>query len=419
MDDTEDPYAEAQGFESSQHPKIRVLNASYPSNVGDQYVEGDDDTEVDERNEEEEEEEGDRDEEDIIQLNGKAEDVSDEDDVIELNGKAEDVSDEDDVIELNGKAEDVSDEDEDANRDGDESDHDDENDPNDYRRIESADQHRQPKKRKMKSLLSSYEFAPRVPAPVATTRSVSKPSHGGRNALSDWTEHETFVLLDAWGDRFLQRGRKSLRSEEWQEVAEKVSQESRLERTDTQCRNRLDTLKKKYKKEKMKLQEMMDTTSKWVYFKKMNMLLSSTPQQPRLSRRVNSVNSGEYVSQYTRVPLNRACRIDELSNSPEISESVEAEENNSDLLPPKRTNRGDGGSFRLLAESITKFSDIYEKIESSKRKQMLELERMRMDFFRELEMQKRQILERARAEIASIRRGDDERNDGSAENFSG
>ena len=167
----------------------------------------------------------------------------------------------------------------------------------------------------------------------------------------------------------------------------------------------------------MKLQGMMDTTSKWVYFKKMNMLLSSTPQQPRLSRRVNSVNS-EYVTQYTRVPLNRACGIDELSNSPENSESVEAEEKGPDLLPPKRTSRVDGGSFRLLAESITKFSDIYEKIESSKRKQMLELERMRMDFFRELEMQKRQILERASAEIASIRRGDDEQNDDSAENFS-
>ncbi|WOH10781.1 hypothetical protein DCAR_0730253 [Daucus carota subsp. sativus] len=117
----------------------------------------------------------------------------------------------------------------------------------------------------------------------------------------------------------------------------------------------------------MKLQGMMDTTKKWVYFKKMNMLLSSTPQQPRLSRRVNSVNS-EYVTQYTRVPLNRACGIDELSNSPENSESVEAEEKGSDLLPAKQTSRVDGGSFRLLAESITKFSDIYEKIESSKRK---------------------------------------------------
>ncbi|GJU90022.1 trihelix transcription factor ASIL2-like protein [Tanacetum coccineum] len=44
------------------------------------------------------------------------------------------------------------------------------------------------------------------------------------------TEHETFILLEAWGDRFLQCGRKSLRSEEWQEVADRVSQVSKMER---------------------------------------------------------------------------------------------------------------------------------------------------------------------------------------------
>ncbi|KAK1376024.1 trihelix transcription factor ASIL2-like [Heracleum sosnowskyi] len=387
MDDTEDPYAVTRGFESSHRIKIPVSNASYPRNVVDQYVEGDDDTEVDE---EDEEEEGD--------------DNGNEEDTIQLNGKAEDVNDEDAL-------------DEDGDEDGDN-----DNPDDDYkRRIEIDDQHRHPKKRKMKSLLSSYEFAPRVTAPLGTTTSsASKPSHGGRNALSDWTEHETFVLLDAWGDRFIQRGRKSLRSEEWQEVADKVSQRSRLERTDTQCRNRLDTLKKKYKKEKMKPHGMGGATSQWVYFKKMDMLLSLTPQQLRFSRGVNSVNSRECVVQNPRVYLNRACRIDEMSNSPDNSESFEAEEYSSNLLPRKQKNRAVGASFRVIAESITKFSDIYVKVENNKRKQMLELEKMRMDFHRELEMQKRQILEKARAEMANIWRDDDNRNNGSgcAENFS-
>ncbi|KAL9995920.1 putative trihelix transcription factor ASIL1/2 [Helianthus debilis subsp. tardiflorus] len=64
------------------------------------------------------------------------------------------------------------------------------------------------------------------------------------------------------------------------------------------------------------------------------------------------------------------------------------------------------------------FGEIYEKIEGRKRQQMLELEKMRMDFQRELELQKKQILERAQAEIAKIREGDDE--DGnSVENLSG
>lgn len=47
---------------------------------------------------------------------------------------------------------------------------------------------------------------------------------------------------------------------------------------------------------------------------------------------------------------------------------------------------------------------------------MLELEKMRTDFHRDLEMQKRQIMERAQAEIAKIRQGD---TDISADNVSG
>ncbi|KAL0310257.1 UNVERIFIED_CONTAM: hypothetical protein Scaly_2946000 [Sesamum calycinum] len=48
---------------------------------------------------------------------------------------------------------------------------------------------------------------------------------------------------------------------------------------------------------------------------------------------------------------------------------------------------------------------------------MAELEKMRMDFHRDLEFQKRQILERAQAEIEKIRRGEDDDNEASAENL--
>ncbi|KAF2323320.1 hypothetical protein GH714_034610 [Hevea brasiliensis] len=289
-------------------------------------------------------------------------------------------------------------------------------------RIDDVDLEKHPKKRKLKSLVSSYEFAPRVPAPPVTTSSAPKPSFAGRNPLTDWTEHETFVLLDAWGDKFLQRGRKSLRSEEWQEVAEKVSEVSKIERTDTQCRNRLDTLKKKYKKEKISLAETGGNSSKWVYFKKMDMLMSTSAQQGGLSC---GVDSGEYVFMNPRVYLNRANALDEMRDSPGNSESADEAEDDSDGLPPKKRksgrDRSERSSFRLLAvaDSIQKFSEIYEKIENNKRQQMLELEKMRMDFHRDLEMQKRQIMERAQAEIAKIRQGDDDENDLSADNASG
>ncbi|XP_071711789.1 trihelix transcription factor ENAP1-like [Rutidosis leptorrhynchoides] len=269
----------------------------------------------------------------------------------------------------------------------------------------SVNMQRHPKKRKLKSLLLSYEFAPRVPPPT----SARKPLLGGRNTHTDWSEHETFVLLEAWGNRFLQCGRKSLRSDEWQEVANQVSQVSKMERTDSQCRNRLDTLKKKYKKEKFNsVKGNKSGSTNWVYFKKMDMLLSPNFQQTsRVDSRVNVVINPS-------VNPNRTNGVDETRGISGNSDSLEGD-NDSDMLPPKklksRTDEHVGGSFKMLAESINKFSDIYEKIENSKIQQMIELEKMRMEFHKDLELQKRQILERAQAEIAKVGQGDYEDND--------
>lgn len=332
---------------------------------------------------------------------------------------------EEDEYTVNGEGEDVEDDDDDGGNGvqriskddyeyGDKDDTDDDDD-------DAGDSERHTKKRKLKTLLSSYKFAPRVPAPSSALVSTPnpnpnpKPSYGGRNPLTDWTEHESFVLLDAWGERFLKQGRKSLRSEEWQAVAEKVSQESNIDRTDTQCRNRLDTLKKKYKKEKMILGVTGRSTSSWVYFKKMDELLSMLPQQAGLSC---GVDSGEYVFMNPKAYLNHSNGLDEMRDSPANSDSAAGgEEASDDLPPPKSKNgqaRGTAASFKLLADSIQKFSDIYLKIENNKRQQMVELEKMRMDFHRDLELQKRQILERTQAEIVKIRQGEDEDNDVSA-----
>lgn len=412
MDDTEDDARYPPNtYNSSDRQKLPARDSSYSRPIGINYSDDDDEDDADEDeldNEEDEIELGEEDKEKNDKDNGSDSvryakkfvnfDSDDEDD---------DDDDEDDVVAVGNN--DTNDE---------------VNEQKNYEDNDDADLERHPKKRKLKSLVSSYEFAPRVPPqpqPLATVPPPPpKPSFGGRNSLTDWTERETFVLLDAWGERFLQRGRKSLRSEEWHEVAEKVSEGSKIERTDTQCRNRLDTLKKKYKKEKTRIAETGDPNSKWVYFKKMDMLMSSPQQQGGgLSC---GLDSGEYVFSNPKVYLNRANGIDEMRDSPVDSHSNE--EDHSDGLPPKkRRNKREkserrGGSFRLLADSIQKFSDIYEKIESSRRAQMVELEKMRMDYQRELELKKRQIMERAQEEIAKIRQGIEDENDVSGENGS-
>ncbi|XP_022149189.1 trihelix transcription factor ASIL2 [Momordica charantia] len=370
-----------ESYGSLPRPKIPRQDASYSRPVSNQYVD---------------------------------DDVEDDDEEDEALGEEEDENDQNNGF--THTSEEVDDGD-----DEDEFDMDEDNKQNNTVKLDDPELERHPKKRRLKNLVSGYELAPRMPAPSSATPSGQKSYVGGRNSLTDWNEHETVVLLDAWGERFLQRGRKSLRSEEWQEVAEKVSEVSKIDRTDTQCRNRLDTLKKKYKKEKSKSTEMGGSSSKWVYFKKMDMLMASPPHQGGLSC---GLDSGEYVFMNPRAYLNRANGFDEMRDSPENSESDDGEEDELDGLPPKkrmcgRNSEDDGSSFRLLADSIHKFSEIYEKIESSKRQQMMELEKMRMDFLRDLELQKRQIMERAQAEIAKLRQGDDEEYGASAKSASG
>ncbi|KAI3714603.1 hypothetical protein L6452_21560 [Arctium lappa] len=56
---------------------------------------------------------------------------------------------------------------------------------------------------------------------------------------------------------------------------------------------------------------------------------------------------------------------------------------------------------------VQNFGDIYEKIEGRKRRRMMELEKMRKDFERELELQKKQNLQRVQAKLTKIRLRDD------------
>ncbi|KAL0345274.1 UNVERIFIED_CONTAM: hypothetical protein Sradi_4358700 [Sesamum radiatum] len=202
----------------------------------------------------------------------------------------------------------------------------------------------------------------------------------------------------------MELGWRSLRAEDWAEVTEKVLEMSGVERTEVECRNQLDVLKNKYKKERAKVES--GHGSKWVYFKKMDALLNtSTRGHCGLGC---GVDSGEYVFMNPRVYLDKSNVLDEMRDSPGQSDEDNEDDQDEDLGGHKED---DGESSRLLADSIQRFGDIYEKIEESKRKQMLELEAMRQDFQRELELQKKQIFERAQAEIARIREMDDDEDD--------
>jgi hypothetical protein len=262
------------------------------------------------------------------------------------------------------------------------------------------------------SSVSNYELVPRGKFSYNNRGGGGGVGGGGCSSGSEeWTEHATFVLLEIWGEKFLQLGRNSLRSEEWHEVSEKVSEELKIERSVEQCRSVLDKVKRRYKKEKSRMDEMgLGVNScKWPFFKRMDMLMSSSARQEY--GLACGVDSGEYVFMNTRVYLNRSNGFDEMRDSPgesEASEDDKGDEDDDDDDFDEVDKEEEEASYRVLADSIQKFGKIYEKIENTKRQQMMELEKMRVDFNRELELQKKQILERAQVEISKIQEpGDD------------
>ncbi|KAE8723002.1 hypothetical protein F3Y22_tig00013285pilonHSYRG00181 [Hibiscus syriacus] len=95
-----------------------------------------------------------------------------------------------------------------------------------------------------------------------------------------WSEEATSTLIDAWGRRYVELNRGNLRQKDWQDVADAFNalhgHNKKTHRTDVQCKNRIDTIKKKYKIEKTTVSASNGTlTSSWPFFERLDSLIGS------------------------------------------------------------------------------------------------------------------------------------------------
>uniref|UniRef100_A0A0E0DET6 Myb/SANT-like DNA-binding domain-containing protein n=1 Tax=Oryza meridionalis TaxID=40149 RepID=A0A0E0DET6_9ORYZ len=279
--------------------------------------------------------------------------------------------------------------------------------------------------------------------PIQKQQHAASPNPGGGGGREDaWSEGATAALIDAWGERFVALGRGSLRHPQWQEVADAVSSRegyAKAPKSDVQCKNRIDTLKKKYKIERAK------PASSWQFFGRLDDLLAPTfNQKPGgngggggggagVNGR-NPVPAALRVGfpQRSRTPLMPApvSAVKRRAPSPEPSASSES----SDGFPPEREpafpplplppppngkrsradeGRGGGGGdraqgLRELAQAIRRFGEAYERVETAKLEQSAEMERRRLDFASELESQRVQFFLNTQMELSQ---SDDEEDD--------
>ncbi|KAJ4954717.1 hypothetical protein NE237_011500 [Protea cynaroides] len=251
---------------------------------------------------------------------------------------------------------------------------------------------------------------------------------GGREDC--WSEGATSTLIDAWGERYLELSRGNLKQKHWKEVADVVTSRedyTKASKTDIQCKNRIDTLKKKYKIEKAKIASGLPT--KWVFFDRIDELIGP-------ASRKNEDNDDEHKSNkhgHQSGPLLKIPAVRGLRSSRQQFRVKQRESSNSgdssDSFPPRMTNvngkrwriereppvpvpvptRKVGGESDLpmkeLSRAILKFGDVYEKVERSKLEQVVEMERQRMELTRELELQRMRFFMKTQIELSQLKHG--------------
>ena len=285
-----------------------------------------------------------------------------------------------------------------------------------------------------------------TPSPARRRQAKTTPFSGGGGREDCWSEEATFTLVEAWGDRYLALKRGNLRQKHWQEVADAVNSEHcdglRSRRTDIQCKNRIDTLKKKYKIEKARVYESDGAyVSPWPFFARLDALIGKNyPISKVLSPPATTVNrnpSPPSWALYSPVPVGpRSATQKRPATAPApvqlggdykgsqrnfsvfaaaavaaLAEKAEEEEDEDTDRSGSRSSTGSGRRnrereplYRGLAQAIERFGEIYERVEAAKQRQMVELEKQRMQFAKDLEFQRMQLFMETQVQLRKIKR---------------
>ncbi|CDO96797.1 unnamed protein product [Coffea canephora] len=257
------------------------------------------------------------------------------------------------------------------------------------------------------------EFSDLSPAPLLQT----PPTRSLPFREDCWSEEATSTLVDAWGRRYLELNRGNLRQKDWQEVADAVNARhghtKKTRRTDVQCKNRIDTLKKKYKIEKAKISESNGTlTSSWPFFARLDALIgnNSKNQQQKTSpmpvvlpqkRQFSAVDDSYFRKNYSAVAAAAAAAAEEVEDDEEEDGGSEEDEDE-EVEREEGTVAGEEG-VRRLAKAIERFGEIYERVENMKQRQMVELEKQRMQFAKDLEVQRMQLFMDTQVQLEKIK----------------
>ncbi|KFK39805.1 hypothetical protein AALP_AA3G290500 [Arabis alpina] len=88
-----------------------------------------------------------------------------------------------------------------------------------------------------------------------------------------WTHEETLLLIDSYKDKWFAIGRGPLKSTHWEEIAVAASARSGVDRSATQCRHKIEKMRKRFRAER----QSMGPISIWPFYSPMEELDGTIP----------------------------------------------------------------------------------------------------------------------------------------------
>ncbi|CAO2188642.1 unnamed protein product [Urochloa humidicola] len=157
-----------------------------------------------------------------------------------------------------------------------------------------------------------------------------------------WSDQETLHLIDAYDERWTALGRGQLKAQQWEEVAADTAARCAAtpgvavqRKTGTQCRHKLEKLRKRYRTEAAR-----PVTSLWTFFRRMD----------QLERGHNASSSSAYPPAPGSPPAAASDEEDEEEEEEEEEENQEEEEE--EPVPRNNNTRSINGIIREFGSGL-------------------------------------------------------------------
>eukprot|EP00249_Psilotum_nudum_P005433 c18874_g1_i1 orf=365-1387(+) len=283
-----------------------------------------------------------------------------------------------------------------------------------------------------------------------------------RMKRDEWSEGAVVRLLDAYEAKWILRNRAKLKGNDWEEVARQVCARNggtKPLKTQSQCKNKIEALKKRYRSEATNFGTSGSFSSTWSFFHRMDLLLrcpanatacpgyveaggqpvvtelglqealpqveTADSEQVVLNRAQEITVPTEFFPTHDPTPISRECHHQHESSQEDASNTlplqprhIERHESETSTLRGKIAH-GLVGSEQVaakrrknstseVAESIRSFADSILKLEQAKMEMYKDSERLRAEAEVrrvEMEFKRTEIISKTQLQIAKLLSG--------------